>query len=118
MTLAKSKVQQNPKLLDSGSSCRQHNGQSHRNYYVNPRVSDVESRVVKKEEREPPAQTGEVGAPESRDLFIRRSTLVAPCPTKLSAYDILLVTLKEVLNARLVVPSSRLRILSRIGRGG
>ena len=34
MTLAKSKVQQNPKLLDSGSSCRQHNGQSHRNYYV------------------------------------------------------------------------------------
>ena len=40
------------------------------------------------------------------------------CPTKLSAYDILLVTLKEVLNASVVVRSSRLRILSRIGRGG
>jgi hypothetical protein len=39
-------------------------------------------------------------------------------PHEALAYDILLVTLKEVLNASLVVRSSRLRILSRIGRSG
>jgi hypothetical protein len=47
--------------------------------------------VVEKEER--PAQTEEEGAPESRELFIRRPTLIASYPTKLSAYDILLGTL-------------------------